>query len=233
MLAPPADVLLGFWERARRCPPHERSLQMLAWGLPDRHPEELAGFDLGLRDWHLLRLRRALFGTALAGHGECPHCGERIEVQLDARALQDDVPPAAPTHYVDAAGRRYRLPTSRDLIAVAGLHDAEASARALFAACSLDAEIGDLAETDAAAVERGLSALAAERGVQLGLCCAACGESWLLDFDPGAFCWEEIDAHAQALLDDVHRLASAYGWSERDILALGDARRVAYLDRIG
>lgn len=233
MLAPSATILLEFWERARHRPPHERSLQLLAWAMPDERSDALADFDLGLRDWHLLRLRRALFGPTLVGHGGCPHCGERLEVELDARALQEDAPPPAPPHYVDAAGRRYRLPNSRDLAAVAGMRDPEAAADVLFAACCLDTDAGKLDEVDVAEVEHGLSALAAERGMQLELRCAACGDSWLLDLDPGAFCWEEIDARAQALLDDVHRLASAYGWSEHDILALGDARRAAYLDRIG
>jgi len=30
----------------------------------------------------------------------------------------------------------------------------------------------------------------------------------------------------------VHALARTYGWSEREILALGDARRQAYLERV-
>jgi hypothetical protein len=44
-----------------------------------------------------------------------------------------------------------------------------------------------------------------------------------------AFFWEEIDVWAERTLSDVHRLASAYGWSESDILALGPRRRQRYL----
>ena len=36
-------------------------------------------------------------------------------------------------------------------------------------------------------------------------------------------------ARAGALLHEVHRLASAYGWSEAQILALSPARRAQYL----
>lgn len=232
MLAPTAAALLDVWERARRRPPHERSLQLLAWALPEQAPDALADFDLGLRDWHLLRLRQALFGHALAAHGECPHCGERIELQVDTRALQADTPPAAPTHRVDGAGRRYRLPNTRDLIAVARMPNPETAARALYRACCLDGT-GENGDRGRERVERELSELAAQRCIRLDLRCAACGDRWLMEFDPGGFCWEEIEACAQTLLDDVHRLASAYGWSEREILALGDARRTAYLERIG
>jgi hypothetical protein len=31
---------------------------------------------------------------------------------------------------------------------------------------------------------------------------------------------------------DVHALASAYGWSEREILALSDTRRRLYLEMV-
>lgn len=230
MLSPSAAALLDLWEHARRCPPPERALRLLAWALPDHDTESLADFDLGLRDWHLLRLRRALFGPLLAGQGVCPHCGERIEVDIDARALQDDAPLPAASCYTDGSGLRYRLPCSRDLISIAPLQDVDAAARALFVLCCIDAAEADAA--DFAEVEHGLSALAAERNLQLDLCCDLCGESWQLTFDPGAFCWEEIESRAQTLLDDVHTLASTYGWHERDILALSEMRRAAYLDRV-
>ena len=41
---------------------------------------------------------------------------------------------------------------------------------------------------------------------------------------------EDLSEHLSTLIDDVHRLAAAYGWSERDILALGPQRRAAYLE---
>ncbi len=222
--------MLEIWERAKRCGPQERALRLLAWALPDHEVEVLADFDLGLRDWHLLRLRRALFGPMFTGHGVCPHCGELLEVEFDARTLQDEAPlPPAP-HYIDCAGRRYRLPSSRDLISVARLQDLNAAELELFARCCLDERSANAAEFSE--VDSGLSALAAERNLQLDLSCAACGGTWLVAFDPGAFVWEEIEARAMALVDDVHRLAAAYGWSEGDILALSDTRRAAYLGRV-
>ena len=39
-------------------------------------------------------------------------------------------------------------------------------------------------------------------------------------------------SRAVQLLDEVHQLATAYGWTEAEILALSDTRRAAYLDRV-
>ena len=66
----------------------------------------------------------------------------------------------------------------------------------------------------------------------LGIRCPACGHEDGAAFDIAAYLWEEIDSHARQLLDDIHTLATAYGWTEPDILALSDARRAAYLARV-
>ena len=39
-----------------------------------------------------------------------------------------------------------------------------------------------------------------------------------------------VTARAGALLHEVHRLASAYGWSETDVLAMSAMRRGVYLE---
>jgi hypothetical protein len=47
------------------------------------------------------------------------------------------------------------------------------------------------------------------------------------------FFWSEISAEARRLLLEVHNLASAYGWSESDILSMSALRRRYYLEMIG
>jgi hypothetical protein len=69
--------------------------------------------------------------------------------------------------------------------------------------------------------------------IELALTCPACGLLWRTPFDVVNFLWQEIDAWAASLLGEVHILASNYGWSERDILALSPLRRAYYLDLIG
>ena len=54
-----------------------------------------------------------------------------------------------------------------------------------------------------------------------------------MQLDAGQLLWEEIEARALVLLREVHHLASAYGWSEAQILALTPARRASYLAMAG
>jgi hypothetical protein len=67
--------------------------------------------------------------------------------------------------------------------------------------------------------------------IELNFDCAACGHGWLDYLDIGTFFWEEFDRQAHRILNDVHRLAWAYGWDEQRILAMSSARRAAYLER--
>jgi hypothetical protein len=228
MQAATAANLVELWERCETCSAAQRALVLLAWALPDREIDTLADWDLGLRDWHLLRLRRALFGSHLDGYTDCPACGERLEIALDARQLQDDVEPAPAPDYRCEDGQRYRLPSSRDLIAIGSIEDVDVAANALMERCAM----GPLRVRSTSEIEAALDSLAAERGFRLDLTCASCDEQWLFDFDPAGFVWEEIRARALELLDEVHQLASAYGWNERAILAMSATRRAAYLARI-
>jgi hypothetical protein len=229
-----ADDLIRIWERGQWCHPAERALRLLSVALPDRDRAELAGFDAGLRDWHLLRLRQALFGPVLVGVTECAQCGERLEVECDTGGLAAHAPPAAPVPFTSRSGRQYRLPTLRDLRDIASdPADAATATAALFARCALDdapAAAPRVEEFDE--VDAGLGALAAARAIRLDLACEVCGHTWRDAFEPAEFLWSEIAAQAAQVFDEVHRLASAYGWREHDILAMSDARRAAYLSRV-
>ncbi len=64
------------------------------------------------------------------------------------------------------------------------------------------------------------------------LTCPACSHEWSAVLDPVEFVWERLERWARHLGDDVHVLASAYGWSEADILALTPQRRRLYLEAV-
>jgi hypothetical protein len=49
-------------------------------------------------------------------------------------------------------------------------------------------------------------------------------------FDVVSYLWGEIEDWAERLLRDVHSLAAAYGWSERDIVGMSALRRRLYLE---
>ena len=229
-------TLLSLWERGASRHALDRSALLAAVARPEWPAAEIADLPLGAVNASLLRLRSASFGPHIAGHADCTQCGQRLAFTVDTRQMLpahgDDNDDPAPRE-TEVAGLRVRAPSLRDLAAVATQIDARQAARALLARCTL---AGDLALIDDAAlrqVEDALEALDPQADLVLALQCVACGHAGGAQLDAGALLWEEIEAHARVLLGEVHRLASAYGWSEAHILALSPARRASYLAMVG
>ena len=65
--------------------------------------------------------------------------------------------------------------------------------------------------------------------VLVDVACPECGVSFVADLDPIGFVWAGVESQARRTLRQVDVLARAYGWTEREILALSPARRSAYL----
>jgi hypothetical protein len=65
--------------------------------------------------------------------------------------------------------------------------------------------------------------------IQIELSCPACQNRRSIIFDVLSYLWSEIDDWARRLVMEVHTLASAYGWSESDIMAMSARRRHLYL----
>jgi hypothetical protein len=68
--------------------------------------------------------------------------------------------------------------------------------------------------------------------ILLNFDCPACKENFAEPLDLASFFWSALDARVRRLLADVHALASAYGWSEAEILALSSQRRNFYLKQV-
>jgi S-adenosylmethionine synthetase len=71
-----------------------------------------------------------------------------------------------------------------------------------------------------------------QANIELDLTCAQCGHRWQALFDIESFLWSEINVWARRTLKEIHTLARAYGWSEREILNLSPWRRHFYLNLI-
>jgi hypothetical protein len=223
--------LLAVWERGQRASAVGRALLLAACASPsgERDP---ADWPIGMRDAAIRDVYEATFGSGLEGVARCPACGERLEFEFDCHALPSASAIPGATEFA-VGGSRFRLPTSRDLVAVGDEADVDAAAHALLRRCCVD-DAGALACTEAlvAEVEARIAALDEAADVRFALACASCGHAWDERFDIAAWCWDEVDFAARRLLVDVHRLASAYGWSEGEVLALGAVRRRAYLELI-
>jgi hypothetical protein len=233
MRRPSAQALLVAWERGRSRHPIDRALLLRALAAPEAEPDGLADEPLGRRNAALLRLRLDTFGSALGAYLDCPRCGARLEIELDASALL--ATPSGSAKPVDVAGMVFRPPTSRDLAAILGEDVRRRAALRLLRLCLVES---DEATDDAVLepilerVEAALEQADPWADFRLDLGCEACGHSWAAPFDIAGFLWEEIDAYAGRLLDEVHLLARAYGWDEAAILGLPESRRAAYIERV-
>ena len=224
--------LLDVCGRGRERHPLDRALLLLAAALPEEDTEGLADLSLAERDRALLALRTVTFGRRLASYVDCAGCGERLEFQLDTANLLaiSENAPAQPV--VQLGEHRFRLPTSRDLARIADASDESEASRLLARLCCIDG--GEAAPSDelVANLEEAFAGADPGGNIQLDFDCPACHRSWEEVFDIGEYFWEELETSSRLLIAQVHRLASAYGWSERDILSLGAARRAMYLELV-
>lgn len=234
MRPPSESELLRLWEDGLSRHPIDRALLLCAWARPDIAPERLARLPLGAVNSGILKLRSALFGSGLALRARCGHCDEILDIPLAIDELLAGQPEPDDAREVEAIGFRFRLPTSMDLASVAYELDAEAGALRLLDRCCvarpealpLTAEV--LAEADPL-----LESADPLADLSLSVACASCGGATEVALDPGALLWDDVQARARAILAQVHTLASAYGWSEAETLALSPCRRAAYLGLIG
>jgi hypothetical protein len=225
--------LLAIWELGARRHPIDRALLLFSMAAPDVETEHLADAPLGTRNAAIMALRNASFGSQLKSWMDCPACGERMEFEIDPALLPA---PAEPPASVEVSGVRFVLPTSRHLAEVTQTDDPDRAAVDLLRAClASDAHIPD--EPDALAelidaVGDVIETADPWADLSITLPCPACARETIASFDIADYFWDELDKHARGLLDDIHLLASHYGWTEPDILALSDTRRAAYLDRV-
>ncbi len=206
--------LLAAWETGAARRPLDRALAVL-WAAAAGGGDP-AGLPLAERDRRLLAVQAKTFGTVMGARATCPSCGMELEMELDPRVLAgsldtDDCGPLRPL-------------TSRDLAAAAAAGDPAAALRARIAGPDLDPDA-------AAAADRAIAEAAERSELSTHLTCADCGAEWTETLDVPAFVWAEVEAAAVGLLNEVAELAAAYGWAERDILAMSPSRRSAYLAR--
>jgi hypothetical protein len=224
-------ALLALWERGMSRHPLDRSALLCAYARPEVPVQAIADLPLGEVTAGVLRLRAEWFSDPIRGHVDCASCGVRLQLSVSVFALLPPLDARLPES-VEAAGGLYRLPTLRDLAAVASEHDVSDAARRLLARCNLDVARTNavaLSETKVAEVEHALEEADPYADLVFDVHCEECGRAGSVQLDAVALLWDEIDAHARELLGAIHRLAQAYGWTESEILALNADRRASYL----
>jgi hypothetical protein len=186
-----------------------------------------AARSLARRDAALLALHRVRYGACLVGITACPGCGERVEAELAVDALLPADPADAGLR-VRARGREieFRMPSAADVRAAA-------DERALAERCVTSPLGGTRLGTDeVAALAERMEAAHPAGDIRLALVCPTCRHEWGERLDLAAFVAARVRADAERVLDEVHALATGYGWTEAEILALPRARRRRYLERL-
>jgi hypothetical protein len=228
--------LLEIWENGQALHPLDQGLLSLHVALPELR-DSAADWPIGRRNGALAELHSAWFGPALRGWTGCPECGEKLEFGLDAKRLAHRQPQDA-GQSITFKEQTFRLPTSRDLAKVTTESDPRKAAIELLERCRLDSRSAAQEEGSTATAwdERDLDAIGEQMAladplaeIALRFDCPACGSLFDESLDLAAFVWAEIEGRAKRLLLEVHSLASAYGWSEAQILSLSAARRESYL----
>lgn len=227
-------ALLAAWEAAGAVPSSAVGAVLLHHaGMVDEFDTCL---DLPLATTSALvaRVYSESFGDTVEGVLTCGSCAESLEVTLPLGAFSD-MPGGPGTATVtlpqDGQALVVRCPTTRDLLAVAAVSDPAAAllARCVTGADGTTIEPGSLDPDTLEAVDAAAEELAGAAAVLVRSRCPKCGFEVSADVDVPGLLWQRVSDEVPAVLAEVAELASAFGWSETDILAMSAPRRGAYL----
>ncbi len=179
-----------------------------------------------LAEWTIPRQRQGLLAVAVATNGArrvfetaCGECGEKLDVEVDLTMFRQDWS----VEETGFGGGRLRLPRAGDLARSGG--DPVALADLLLEG---EAPGGDWREE----AEEVLAELDPLSDVELRSTCPDCGADVAMPLSLEMELVTELAREPQRLMDEIHMIAMAYNWSEREIISLPDSRRRHYLARI-
>jgi len=198
---------------------------------------------VGLRMELLIRLATLSDRRPFCWRLRCssPECGRESEFELTADEIvsQGNELRGLPTLQTQIGGEPalLRRPTGADQaqwIAQPLVHESELMMRAVLVRPSLDDLLarGESLESIAAAIDEAMDKFDPLPGFHVSGVCPYCGKSSDVPLDVTGAALERLYRGQQALIEDVHRLALRYHWSEEQILELPEWRRQSYLDLI-
>jgi hypothetical protein len=238
-----ASELLGTWERGLTQSLVHRALDLLSIVYPQAPQDHLPALRIGRRDADLLGLREQLFGPEMSAVTGCPQCGGRLDLTLNAAEMLSawaPQPEAEVGFSVAGYDLQFRNPNSEDLVVALDGNCSDEARDRLLDRCLLSAERDgtpvppdELPYEVVDAISERMAKADPLADIQLAICCPLCDHRWRAVFDIVSFLWREIESLAARLMGEVHALASAYGWCERDILALSPVRRDFYMESLG
>lgn len=206
--------------------PHLATALLAACAVPPATPAECWALAAGDRLAGLLAIAAATGGDPLEASPPCVGCGMRMDVALPIADLLALHQPSAAE--VEVGTATFRRATGADQAAwwAAGYPDADAARRAMAATLLVQ---GGPVQVDLAQVDDALAEADPLVAFRAELTCPECGleQSWPVDLQELAITVLRRGQHE--LIEQVHRLARAYHWTEEAVVALPPWRRARYL----
>lgn len=232
-----ASDLLSLWECCRGQAPGYQALALLS-GCAGVAPESAKSLSVGARDRALIAARKNLFGPRLDSCINCPECDALLELTQDLDELATEEPKFSQGTIQSGSVRvQWRLPTAGDMAEITRSTSVVAARYELIRRCLVSIAVdGRMHDPDEwpdeilAVVEREIRQADPASDLTLALVCPGCRHRWEATFDVVSLLWAELNELCERLLSDVHRLATAYGWRESDILTMSAMRRAVYLE---
>ncbi len=179
---------------------------------------------------------RTRAGPVLGTVVDCPGCRTSLDVPLMLGDLAATTDPA-PSTEVRVPGAVVRAPTTADVLAALSAPDPGEALSRRCVRWDSEATVGATMQEPVrdpdvlAAVEQTAERLAGAADTSVHLDCPACGAEVTAAVDLVELLTDRVADDATRVIAVVAELASVYGWSEREVLALPDARRAAYLEQ--
>lgn len=188
---------------------------------------------VGVRSAALLRLLAATEAAQLLGlTARCSNapCGAAFEFELPLPELVDSAGATMQLRVALDATRcvTLRRPTGDDLRAWRNQHFAsrDEAVRTMLATLLLEGQLGP---DDEARLSEAIAALDPLVAFAVDCACPACNAPNSVAVDLEALTLARLAARQRSLLREVHCLASHYGWTEQEALAIPVRRRAQYL----
>ena len=193
--------------------------------------EELFNLTIGERDQLLIKAYQAMFGSEIEVFSSCSACSCELELLVDLNELLVVDYEADTNLKFELHGKQLLL----EPIRVGDLKQVKRIGNEKW----LDEKLTQgriapklITQEDRNEYAARLSELDPQADICLEFECVECQFSWIDPFDIASQLWLRFDATCKRLLAAVHSLASAYGWTETEVLAMSPWRREVYLNMV-
>jgi hypothetical protein len=188
------------------------------------------------RDRLLAAVYRQAFGKKVESTGRCTSCGSPYDLtfllddliaEVERSAATSAAEPMGDGTFRTASGLRFRLPTARDEMEVSSL-PLEKAALALASRCVVESSNEEWQRELEEAIEEAAPVL----DLDIETRCPECAAKQVVRFDVQFYLLRALEQERGRMLREIHRIASVYGWSLQEILALGRSDRRALTELI-